>query len=88
MSAKPTLPEIRKAIEGSVGKKIILKTNTGKRNANTREGVVEFVYPSLFTVRIIDGFDSNRRVSYTYSDVLTESVEITFDAMLVNQEIS
>lgn len=78
MVNRVSLTDIKKTIEGSVGKKVVIKTNIGKRNANVREGIVEFVYPSLFTVKIINGFDINRRVSYTYSDVLTESVEISF----------
>lgn len=85
MANSISLTDIKKSIEGSVGQKVIIKTNMGKRNANVREGIVEFVYPSLFTVKIINGFDIDRRVSYTYSDVLTESVEITF---CQNREIS
>jgi len=38
---------------------------------------LEEAYPSLFVVRISNKFDSERRVSYTYSDILTETVELT-----------
>jgi uncharacterized protein Veg len=79
MVKKPTINEIKKVIEGSIGKRVFLRTNSGKRNSATREGIVEYVYPSLFTIKITDGFDTDRRVSFTYSDILTESVLISFD---------
>lgn len=79
MTNKSTIGEIKKTIEEAVGKTITLQTNTGKRRSSTKVGVVEYVYPSLFTIRVTDGFNTNRRISYTYTDVLTESVLITFN---------
>ncbi len=64
-------------MEGFVGKKVILKANKGRKKTTVREGILEEAYPSLFVVRISNKFDSERRVSYTYSDILTETVELT-----------
>lgn len=74
---KNDLAKIRKDVEGSIGKKVILKANKGRKRTTTREGILEEAYPSLFVVRICNQFDSVRRVSYTYSDILTETVEVT-----------
>lgn len=72
------LQEIRENIEGYVGEKVVLKANKGRRRTTVREGVLENTYPSIFIVRIDGDFDNNtRRVSYSYSDILTETVEIT-----------
>lgn len=74
---KNNLSKIREDVEDSIGKKVILKANKGRKRTTTREGVLEEAYPSLFVVKIANQFDSVRRVSYTYSDILTETVEVT-----------
>ncbi|CCQ93885.1 Protein veg [[Clostridium] ultunense Esp] len=77
MLEKNNLAKIRKNVEDCVGKKVILKANKGRKKTTIREGILEEAYPSLFVVRISNQFDSVRRVSYTYSDILTETVEVT-----------
>jgi uncharacterized protein Veg len=77
MATKETLTQIRRSIEDCVGKKVVLRTNKGRKKVKTREGVLEEAYPNVFVVRIDDGLCSQRKVSYSYSDVLTDSVEIT-----------
>jgi uncharacterized protein Veg len=74
---KNNLSKIRKDVEDCVGKKVILKANKGRKKTTVREGILEEAYPSLFVVKISNQYDSVRRVSYTYSDILTETVEIT-----------
>lgn len=74
---KSELVKIQEGIENCIGKRVILKANKGRKRTTTREGILEEAYPSLFVVRICNQFDSVRRVSYTYSDILTETVEVT-----------
>ena len=71
------MTKIKKDVEESVGKKVILKANKGRKKITVREGILESAYPSLFVVKISNQYDSVRRVSYTYSDILTETVEVT-----------
>ncbi|MBZ2175083.1 Veg family protein [Schnuerera sp. xch1] len=77
MLEKNNLAKIRKNVEDCIGKKVILKANKGRKKTTVREGILEEAYPSLFVVRIYNQFDSMRRVSYTYSDILTQTVEVT-----------
>ncbi|QUH19675.1 Veg family protein [Alkaliphilus sp. B6464] len=78
LDGRNQLQEIRKNIEGYVGQKIVLKANKGRKKTTVREGILENTYPNIFIVRIDGKFDDNvRRVSYSYSDILTETVEIT-----------
>ncbi|MBU5437022.1 Veg family protein [Tissierella sp. MSJ-40] len=77
MLERNSLTKIRKDVEGCIGKKVILKANKGRKKTTVREGILESAYPSLFVVRICNQYDSTRRVSYTYSDILTETVEVT-----------
>ncbi|AKL97141.1 putative protein DUF1021 [Clostridium aceticum] len=77
MADKNTLNEIRRNIEGYVGQKVTLKANKGRKRTMIREGVLENTYPNIFIVKINGDYNSVRRVSYSYSDILTESVEVT-----------
>ncbi len=68
---------IRKDIERCIGKNVILRANKGRKKTVVREGILEAAYPNLFIVRISNEYDSSRKVSYTYTDVLTGTVEVT-----------
>ncbi|HLR21442.1 MAG TPA: Veg family protein [Tissierellaceae bacterium] len=72
-----SVAEIRKDLEENIGKSVILKADKGRKRIVTREGVLESAYPNLFVVKISNEFNSIRRVSYTYSDVLTSTVKVT-----------
>lgn len=72
-----TLAEIRKSVENFVGEKVRLKANKGRKKVSVKEGILEKTYPNIFVVCIDGGYNTVRRVSYSYSDILTETVEIT-----------
>ncbi|WZL73539.1 Veg family protein [Clostridiaceae bacterium 35-E11] len=77
MAAKNTLAEIKMNVEHLVGEKVRLKANKGRKKVSVKEGILEQAYPNIFVVCIDGGYNSVRRVSYSYSDILTETVEIT-----------
>lgn len=68
--------QIKKNIENCIGERIQLKANKGRKKTFIREGILEKTYPSIFTVRFENDYDMTRRVSYSYTDILTKAVEI------------
>ena len=42
----------------------------------TRRGILENVYPSVFIVKLEANGSGYQRVSYSYSDLLTENVKL------------
>jgi uncharacterized protein Veg len=76
MIEKSDLVQIKKDLDTCVGEKVQLKANRGRKKAFIREGVVENTYPSIFIVRFENDFETIRRVSYSYTDVLTKAVEL------------
>ncbi|HSW36447.1 MAG TPA: Veg family protein [Candidatus Limnocylindrales bacterium] len=76
--AEDVLFEIRKRLESHLGEKIKLRANRGRRKTYEKEGVLESTYPSIFIVRI-DENSYFQRLSFSYADVLTETVELSFD---------
>ena len=81
---KNSLSQIRKELEGCVGMKIQLKANKGRKKTLVREGIVENAYPSIFTVKFENDYNSTRKVSYSYTDILTHTVEVK----LMKQDLS
>ena len=68
---------VRNDIQKIIGSKVRLETNKGRHKSVINKGVVANVYPSIFTVQLSDSPGSSRRLSFSYTDVLTNTVEIT-----------
>ena len=78
MATVQTLDNIRLSLKKHLGKRIILKANKGRKQVMTRRGILENVYPSVFIVKLEASGSGYQRVSYSYSDLLTENVIFIF----------
>jgi uncharacterized protein Veg len=76
MIDKADLHHIKHTIENCIGLKIQLKSNKGRKKSLINEGVLENTYQSIFVVKYSTEFDTTRRISFSYTDVLTKSVEV------------
>ncbi len=73
------LVKIKSNLADNVGHKVKLTAKKGRKQYVTREGVIENTYPSIFTIKLDTPEDllaAERRVSYSYTDVLTKTVEL------------
>ncbi len=75
MSSPRAIADIKKDLESFVGSRIRLKANRGRNRIVEKEGVLESIYPNIFVVKLNER-KIERRVSYSYVDVLTETVEL------------
>ncbi len=73
---KKDIATIKKDIERHLGEKVTLKANGGRKKILVNDGVLESVYPSIFVIRLES--DTQRTVTYSYSDVLTKTVQLVF----------
>lgn len=76
MEKKNVLCTIKRDIESHVGEKVTLKANGGRRKVLVNRGIIEKTYQSIFVVRL--DTDAHRTVTYSYSDVLTKTVQLVF----------
>lgn len=72
------LDQIKLDLDACIGKKIKLKANKGRKKVIEAEGILENTYPNIFVIKL-DKSNAVRRLSYTYADILTETVELTVD---------
>ena len=63
-----------KEIEKLKGENISMEVNKGRKKIEKYQGVIENIYPSIFTVNIGEG---KSPVSYSYSEILCGNVIIT-----------
>lgn len=73
-----TLAEIKQTLDLQLGKRLTLKANGGRRKTIERSGVLTETYPSVFIVELDQAENSLERVSYSYTDILTDTVQLKF----------
>ena len=73
-----TLNEIKQGLDCQIGRRLKLKANGGRKKTIIRSGVLAETYPSVFIVELDQDENAFERVSYSYADVLTETVELKF----------
>lgn len=67
------IANLKMDIEEKVGQRIIVKGSLGRNRPFEKEATLEKVYPSIFVVKYDDG---PRNVTYSYTDILTRTVEL------------
>lgn len=73
-----TLASIKESLDCQLGKKIMLTAQAGRKRKTERKGTLTETYHSVFIVELDQDENAFERVSYSYTDVLTQSVEIQF----------
>ena len=70
---------IRQELSEQVGKEVRLTAYESRNRVIEHTGVLSNTYPSIFVIDLDGERDSVDRVSYSYIDVLTGSVELKFN---------
>ncbi|MGI6663371.1 MAG: Veg family protein [Bacillota bacterium] len=78
MVQKNQIQAIREKLDSHLGERVKVRASEGRRRVFEREGVLEKTYPSIFVIRFDD--EESLCVSWSYVDVLTDSVELEFAA--------
>ena len=51
----------------------------GRKKVTRRRGTLKETYPAIFVVDLDQDENAFERVSYSYADLLTKSIQITFE---------
>ena len=73
MICKNDIISIKADIGENIGQKIIVKGSLGRSKSFEREATIEKTYPNIFIVKYDD---NERNVTYSYTDVLTRTIEM------------
>jgi len=77
LATREALSEIKQYLDASVGKRIKLRANRGRKKIIERHGVLEQTYPHIFVIKLDEKTNAVRRLSFSYTDILTETVQLT-----------
>ena len=70
-----SLEEIKTEMREIRGAHVMLRARNGRRGGYERDGILEGLYPEVFTV-LVKEHGYRRRYCFSYSEVLTRHVEI------------
>ena len=73
MICRSDIANLKTDIIEKVGQKIIVKGSLGRSKAFEKEATIEKAYPNIFVVKYEE---NDRNVTYSYTDVLTRTVEV------------
>lgn len=72
-----SLQDIKTKLDAHVGEEVTVVAQAGRKKITERSGVLRSTFPSLFVVELDE--DTNfERASYSYTDILTNNINITF----------
>lgn len=69
------LKDIAEQIKEMKGESVKMHINKGRKRIEKYTGVIESIYPSIFTVRVLDPVAQDY-LSYSYNEVLCGDVKI------------
>lgn len=76
-----TIDSIKDTLENLIGEAIVVTIDAGRRKTTIHHGKLTDTFPAIFMVDLDDdnsGGESYERVSFSYADVLTETIEVEF----------
>ena len=73
MICKNDITSIKADIGENIGQRIIVKGSLGRSKSFEKEATIEKTYPNIFIVKYDD---NERNVTYSYTDVLTRTIEM------------
>ena len=73
MICRSDIANLKTDIVDKIGQKIIVKGSLGRSKAYEKEATIEKAYPNIFVVKYEE---NDRNVTYSYTDVLTRTVEV------------
>ena len=73
MICRDDITNLKTDIGEKIGQKIIVKGSLGRSKSFEKQATIEKAYPNIFIVKYEE---NNRNVTYSYTDVLTRTVEV------------
>ena len=73
MICRDDITNLKTDIDGKIGQKIIVKGSLGRSRTFEKEATIEKAYPNIFIVKYEE---NDRNVTYSYTDILTRTVEV------------
>ena len=74
-----TLASIKRKLDGKIGENLTVVAQAGRKKVTRRRGTLKETYPAIFVVDLDQDENAFERVTCSYADLLTKSIQITFE---------
>ncbi len=74
-----TIAKIKTKLDDRIGNNLTVTTQVGRKKVTTRHGILRETFPAVFVVDLDQDENAVKRVSFSYTDVLTRNIELNFD---------
>ena len=74
-----SLATMKHQLDDHLGQHLTVVEQAGRKKITRRHGTLKETYPAVFVVDLNQDENAFERVSYSYTDLLTKSIEIEFD---------
>ena len=74
-----TIAGIKEKLDAQVGQNVLVTAQAGRKKVTQRQGILSETYPAIFIVKLNKREGSFDRVSYSYADLLTNNISLTFE---------
>lgn len=71
---------IKQELDSKLGQEIVLTAFGGRKRKTERKGILRETYHSVFVVDLDKTQNKYDRVSYSYTDILTSAIQVSFSA--------
>ncbi|GAX08810.1 Veg-like protein [Secundilactobacillus silagincola] len=73
-----SLATIKDRLSTHIGQELMVVAQAGRKKTTERHGILKETYPAVFVVDLDQDENSFERVSYSYTDILTQNIQINF----------
>lgn len=74
-----TILEIKQELEDRIGQRVMVTAQAGRKRVAKHHGILSKTYPAIFVVHVNEGQGEISRVTYSYTDLLTQNISIDFE---------
>lgn len=69
--------KVKRAVSSHIGSKVRIRSNKGRHKVDVTEGIITQTYPSIFLIEVKNDLEKScQTVSFSYTDVLTQDVQM------------
>lgn len=81
-----TIASIKARLDQRIGDHVRVTAQAGRKRVTKHEGILSKTYPAVFIIHLSDDDGDVQRVSYSYTDLLTNNVSIEFEDDVATEE--
>ena len=73
------LAAIKKELDARIGKPLTVTSQSGRKKVLRRRGILRKTFPAVFIVELDQDESAVENASFSYTDVLTQNIELSFE---------